>query len=73
VLHRAGPPQHAAAGWWAAAAGGFNPATGARATVRYSPQPWETDLEASVSGIPPGTPRQIWATTASGHQATGGS
>ena len=29
--------------------------------MRYSPQPWETDLEANVSGIPPGTACQIWA------------
>jgi hypothetical protein len=36
-------------------------------------QPWGTELEASVSGIPPGTPCQIWATTTSGHQAPGGS
>lgn len=72
MLHRAAPPYRAAAGWWAAA-GGFNAATRARATVRYSPQPWETDLEASVSGIPPGTACQIWATTTSGHQAAGGS
>ena len=71
VLHPAAPPQHTAPGWWAA--GGFNAATGVRAAVRYTPQPWGTQLEASVSGIPPGTRCQIWATTASGHQAAGGS
>ena len=72
VLHPAAPPQRAAPSWWAAA-GGFNAATGVRAAVRYAPQPWGTELEASVSGIPPGTRCQIWATTASGHQAAGGS
>ena len=73
VLHAAAPPHRAAPGWWAAAAGGFNAATRARAEVRYTPQPCGTELEASVSGIPPGTRCQIWATTASGHQAAGGS
>jgi hypothetical protein len=70
VLHPAAPPQHTAPGWWAA--GGFNAATGDHATVRYTPQPWGTELEASVSGIPPGTRCQIWATTANGQQAAGG-
>jgi hypothetical protein len=72
VLHPAAQPQHAAPTWWAAAAG-FNAATGARAAVRYTPQPWGTELEASVSGIPPRTPCQIWATTSSGQRAVGGS
>ena len=42
------------------------------AAVRYAPQPWGTELEASVSGVPPGTACQIWATTASGHHAAAG-
>ena len=67
----AAPPPPAAPGWWAA--GGFNAATGVRAAVRYAPQPWGTELEASVSGIPPGTRCQIWATTVGGRQAAGGS
>jgi anti-sigma factor RsiW len=71
VLNAAAPPPPAAPGWWAA--GGLNAATGARAAVRYTPQPWGTELQASVSGIPPGTRCQIWATTGSGHQAAGGS
>jgi anti-sigma factor RsiW len=71
ALHPTAPLQHAAPGWWVA--GGFNAATGARAAVRYTPQPWGTELQASVSGIPPGTLCQIWATTASGHQMAGGS
>ncbi len=65
-------PHPAAVSWWAAA-GGFNAATGSRAAVRYTPQPWGTELEASVSGIPPGTRCQIWATTATGQHAAGGS
>jgi len=71
VVHPGTPPPPSASSWWAA--GGFNTATGARAAVRYTPQPWGTELEASVSGIPPGTRCQIWATTASGHHAAGGS
>jgi len=71
VLHPGPPPRPAASSWWVA--GGFNAGTGARAAVRYMPQPWGTELEASVSDIPPGTRCQIWATTASGHQAAGGS
>jgi len=71
VLHPAALPPPAASSWWVA--GGFNTGTGARAAVRYTLQPWGTELEASVSGIPPGTSCQIWATTASGRHAAGGS
>jgi hypothetical protein len=71
LLRGAVPPPPSAASWWAA--GGVNAATGTRAAVRYTPQPWGTELEASVSGIPPGTRCQIWATTASGHEMAGGS
>jgi hypothetical protein len=73
VLQPAAPPHRAAANWWAAAAEGLNAATGARAAVRYTPQPWGTELEVSVSGIGPGTACQIWATTVSGQQAAAGS
>jgi hypothetical protein len=73
LLQPAAQPHRAAASWWAAAADGFDPATGGRAAVRYTPQPWGTELEASVTGIPPGTACQIWAATASGqHAAAGG-
>ena len=67
------PPPSASANPWAATAQGFDAATGARAAVRYTPQPWGTEVEASVSGIRPGTSCQIWATTASGQQAAAGS
>ena len=71
VLHRAAPPHRAAPRWWAAAEGS-NAATGARAAVRYSPQPWGTGLEASVNGIAAGTPGQIWAATPAGHRTVNG-
>ena len=73
VLQPAAPPPQASAGWWAVTAQGFDAATGARAAVRYTPQPWGTEMEASVSGIRPETPCQIWAVTASGQQAAAGS
>ena len=57
---------------WAASAEGHNAVTGVSAAVRYTPQPWGTELEASLSGIRPGTRCQIWATTASGQQAAAG-
>lgn len=66
MLLPAAPPHRAAVSWWAAAAGAFDPASGARAAGRYAPQPWGTELEASVRGIPPGTACQIRAITASG-------
>jgi len=72
ALQPAAQPHRAAASWWAAAADGFDAATGARAAVRYTAQPWGTEVEASVSGIRPGTPCQIWAITATGQQAAGG-
>ena len=72
VLQPAAPPHRAAVSWWAAAADGRGAATGVRAAVRYAPQPWGTELEASVSDIRPGTPCQIWAATASGQQAAAG-
>ncbi len=72
VSQPAAPPHRAAVSSWAPSAGGHDAATGVSAAVRYTPQPWGTELEASVSGIRPGTPCQIWATTASGQQAAAG-
>jgi Putative zinc-finger len=73
VLRPAAPPPRPAASWWAATARGFDAAIGAWATVRYTPQPWGTEVAASVSGIRPGTSCQIWATTVSGQQEAVGS
>jgi hypothetical protein len=72
VLQPAAPPHRAAVRWWTASAAGYDVATGVSAAVRYAPQPWGTELEASVSGIRPGTPCQIWAATASGQRAAAG-
>jgi hypothetical protein len=73
VLRPAAPAYRAAASGWARSAGGYDAATGVSAAVRYTPQPWGTELQASVSGIRPGTSCQIWAATASGQQAATGS
>jgi hypothetical protein len=72
VLQPAAPPHRAAVSWWAGSAAGHDAATGVSAAVRYTPQPWGTELEARVGGIRPGTRCQIWAVTASGQQATAG-
>jgi hypothetical protein len=72
VSQTAAPPHRAAVSWWVASAEGFDAATGVSAAVRYASQPWGTELEASVSGIRPGTPCQIWVTTVSGQQAAAG-
>lgn len=72
LLQPAAPPHQAALTWWAAAGEGSGPAARVGATVRYASQPWGTALEATVTGIPPGTSCQIWATTASGQLAAAG-
>ena len=72
VSQPAAPPHPAAVSWWAASADGYDAATGVSAAVRYTPKPWGTELEASVSDIRPGTPCQIWATTVSGQQVAAG-
>ena len=72
VSQPAAPPHRAAVGWWAASAEGYDAATGVSAAVRYTPQPWGTEMEASVSDIRPGTPCRIWATTVGGQQAAVG-
>ena len=66
----AAPPHRAAVSWDASE--GYDRATGVSAAVRYAPQTWGTEVEASVSGIRPGTPCQIWAATVGGQQAAAG-
>ena len=72
VSQPAAPPHRAAVSWWAVSAEGYDAATGVSAAVRYTPKPWGTELEASVSDIRPGNPCQIWVTTVSGQQAAAG-
>jgi anti-sigma factor RsiW len=65
VLHAgAASPPAAAAARWSATATGANPATGVRAAIRYAAQPWGSELEVRVTGIPVGTRCQLWVTGA---------
>lgn len=47
---------------WAAVAEGVNPATKTGVTVRYTAEAWGTAMQIHVTGIPPGTPCQVWVT-----------
>jgi hypothetical protein len=49
-----------------------NRSTLASATVTYAPEPWGTELEVRVSGIPAGTVCQVWATNARGQRIAAG-
>ena len=44
---------------WTDTATGASPVTAARATVRYAAQPWGTEMEVQVTGIPLGTRCQL--------------
>ena len=72
LLHPASPPLLATATWWTEAASGYDPATTAGATVRYAPEPWGTELEATITGVASGTAWQIWAITVTGQHAVAG-
>ena len=62
----------AAAPWWANTATGVGAATGAWAAVRYAAQPWGTELEVQVPGIPAGTRCQLRVTDAQGQDIAAG-
>ena len=71
ALHAAGEPPASTA--QAVTADAANPATGAWAAVRYTPQPWGTKLAVRVTGIPAGTRCQLLVMTTRGqHIAAGG-
>jgi anti-sigma factor RsiW len=72
VFHTGSGPPAAAAPRWVATATGANPVTGVRAKVRYAPQPWGSELEVRVSGIPVGTRCQLWVTGAHGQDLAAG-
>ena len=55
ALHVTAGPAAAVAAAWAVTVQGTNPATGAWAAVRYTGQPWGTELQASMTGVAPGT------------------
>lgn len=73
ALHPAdGLPPAAAAPRWAGTTEAANPVTGARAVIRYAPEPWGTQLEARVTGIPAGTRCQFWVTGTRGQEFAAG-
>jgi hypothetical protein len=56
ALHLAGQPAGPpAAPAWAVTVQGTSTVTGAWAAVRYTGEPWGAELEASITGIAPGT------------------
>jgi anti-sigma factor RsiW len=59
-LHAAGNrPAPAAVVAGAVTVQAANPATGARAAVRYAARPWGTELEVNLTGVAPGTRCQL--------------
>jgi hypothetical protein len=72
ALHPAALPPAVAAPRWAGTTEGANPVTGARAAIRYAPEPWGTKLEAQVTGIPAGTRCQFWVTGTRGQDFAAG-
>jgi hypothetical protein len=65
-------PPAAAAPRWAVTAEAADPVTGAWAAIRYAPEPWGTELEARVTGIPAGTRCQFWVTGTRGQDLAAG-
>jgi Putative zinc-finger len=57
---------------WATTVHGSNLHTGAAATVRYAAQPWGLQVQAQVSGIPPGTRCELLVLGADGPVTAGG-
>jgi Putative zinc-finger len=57
---------------WTAIVTGASPATGASATVRYAAEPWGTELEVQISGVPAGTRCELTITNAQGQDITAG-
>ena len=49
-----------------------NPATGARAVIGYTAEPWGTELEVRVTGVAAGTRCQFWVTGPRGQEVAAG-
>ncbi len=71
ALHAVRPPAGQAPGRTITVAAA-NPATRARAVVRYAAEPWGTELEVQVTGVTAGTRCQLWVTGPGRHQAAAG-
>jgi Putative zinc-finger len=63
AFHSSTPaPSASVATRWTATVSGTNPADGAWAAIRYAAMPWGSELEVRVTGVPAGTPCQLWVT-----------
>jgi anti-sigma factor RsiW len=72
VLHAAARPPAAAAPTRAVTVQADNPATGTWAAVRYTAQPWGTELEVSITGVAAGTRCQLLVTGPGGQEVAAG-
>jgi Putative zinc-finger len=57
---------------WTGTAAGASAATGASAAVRYAAQPWGTELEVQITGVPAGTRCELRVTNARGQRGAAG-
>ena len=73
-ISRSGPATApaAAAPRWTATATGADPVTGVSAAIRYAAEPWGSELDVHVTGIPVGTRCQLWVTGARGQVVAAG-
>jgi anti-sigma factor RsiW len=72
ALRPSGPAGAGAGPRWEATDKAVNPVTGAGATVRYAAEPWGSELEVRVSGVPAGTRCQFWVTGPRGQRVDAG-
>lgn len=72
ALHATARPPATAAAAWAVTVQGTNPVTGVWAAVRYTGQPWGTELQVSITGIAPGTRCQLLVTGTGGQKVAAG-
>jgi predicted anti-sigma-YlaC factor YlaD len=72
ALHASSPPAAAVAAGWAVTVQGTSPVTGVWAAVRYTGQAWGTELQASITGIAPGTRCQLVAIGTGGQKVAAG-
>ena len=73
-ISRSGPATApaATAPRWTATATGANPVTGVSAAIRYAAEPWGSELDVRVTGIPVGTHCRLWVTGPQGQEVAAG-
>ena len=72
ALHGTARPAAAVPAARAVTVQGTDPATGAWAAVRYTSQPWGTELQVSITGIVPGTRCRLLVTGTGGQEVAAG-